>query len=68
MKKEDEIDHEAGIVLNKKIGDEVEAGETLAYIHTNKEETIENAMQRIKLAYTIGVNKPEKYKDILMII
>lgn len=68
MKKEDEIDHEAGIVLNKKIGDEVEVGETLAYIHTNKEEKIEEAIEKLKTAYTIGNTKPEKYKDILKII
>ena len=68
MKKDDEIDHEAGIVLNKKIGDEVEVGETLAYIHTNKQEKIEEATGKLKTAYTIGKTKPEKYKDILNIV
>ena len=68
LKKEDEIDHQAGIVLNKKIGDQVEIGDALAYIHTNKPETIEKATEKLKSAYTIGKTKPEKYKDILKII
>ena len=42
IKKEDSIEHEVGIVLNKKVGDKVKKGETLAYIHTNsKQKAIE---------------------------
>ena len=55
-------------MLNKKIGDQVEIGDTLAYIHTNKPETIEEATERLNLAYEISSYKPEKYKDILNII
>jgi len=33
--KEDDIDPMVGIVLNKKVGDKVSKGETLAYIYTN---------------------------------
>ncbi|QFT89496.1 Pyrimidine-nucleoside phosphorylase [Bacillus sp. THAF10] len=36
--KESEIDLAVGIVLNKKIGDKVEAGESLATIHSNQED------------------------------
>ena len=46
--KEDKIDSLAGIVLNKKIGDKVEKGETLAYIHTNLEDRIEEAEKSIQ--------------------
>ena len=35
---DDVIDMSAGIVLNKKVGDKVEKGETLCVVHTNKEE------------------------------
>ena len=35
MRKEDNIDYTAGIVLNKKVGDYVRENEVLAYIHTN---------------------------------
>lgn len=36
MSAEDDIDYSVGIVLNKKIGDHVEEGDTLAYVHHNK--------------------------------
>ena len=37
MKKEDNIQKEVGFVLNKKVGDKVERGEILGYIHSNDE-------------------------------
>ena len=37
MKKEDDIQKEVGFVFNKKVGDKVEKGETLGYIHSNDE-------------------------------
>lgn len=67
MKKEDKIDNLAGIVLNKKIGDRVDTGDILAYIHTNKEET-KNFIEDMKSAYEILGDKPEEYKHILNII
>ena len=47
LKKEDEIDSSAGIVLNKKTGDYVKENEIIAYLHTNKEEIIEYAKNKI---------------------
>ena len=47
LKKEDKIDNTAGIILNKKNGDYVEEKEILAYIHTNKEEVLEYAKNKI---------------------
>lgn len=41
--KEDEIDLAVGIVLNKKIGDAVEEGETIAVIHANTENVKQSA-------------------------
>lgn len=67
MKKEDKIDSLAGIILNKKIGDKVEEGETLAYIHTNKE-NVEKEIEILKSAYEISENMPSEYKNILDII
>ena len=51
--KESEIDLAVGIVLTKKRGDKVEAGETIAYIHSNKEELIEKAKAGILANYEI---------------
>ncbi|MEG2935613.1 MAG: pyrimidine-nucleoside phosphorylase [Clostridium sp.] len=51
--KESEIDLAVGIVLTKKRGDKVEAGETIAYIHSNKEELIDKAKAGILVNYEI---------------
>ena len=68
IKKEDKIDYLAGIILNKKIGDKVEKGEILAYIHTNDESKIEEAKNEVKAAYKIESERPEEYVHILDVI
>lgn len=68
MKKEDDIDYTCGIVLEKKIGDYVNFGETLCYIHSNREYILEEAINCLKEAYTISEKKPEEYEHILNII
>ena len=45
--KESEIDLAVGIVLHKKVGDSVEAGESLATIHANTE----NIQQVLEILY-----------------
>ena len=49
---DDVIDMSAGIVLNKKVGDKVEKGETLCAVHTNKEE-FEQILKDIENAFEI---------------
>ena len=53
--------------MEKKIGDKVDIGDTLAYIHANRE-NIEEAKQMVEVAYKISKERPEEYKDILDII
>jgi len=65
LKKEDSIDYEAGIVLNKKVGDKVSIGEVLAEIHTNKEHIIKEAETRILNSYKIIGEEVSKKKNIL---
>lgn len=54
IKKEDEIDNQAGIILNKKNGDNVQKDEILAYIHVNNSEKLEEAENRLKSIYKIS--------------
>ncbi len=55
---DDKIDHKVGIVLNKKPGDKVEVGDTLAYIHSmNKDNT--EAYNIIINAYNMSNIKSE---------
>ena len=67
-KKEEDIDNTAGILLKKKIGDVVEEGEALGYIHTNKEEIIKQAKEDLIAAYEITKEKIEKPKTIIEVI
>ena len=57
--KGDTIDPAAGIVLEKTTGDYVEAGEVLAWLHTNQPATIPEAEARFTAALTWGEEKPE---------
>ncbi|MBQ7410260.1 MAG: thymidine phosphorylase [Clostridia bacterium] len=65
--KEDPIDYRVGLIFNKKIGDEVEKGDVLAYIHANSPEKAMECVERIKDAYKIGDRKITK-KNIIEII
>ena len=56
MTKEDVIDLSVGIVLNKKIGDPVEAGEPIAYIHANRP-NVDEAVANLLAAVTITDQK-----------
>ncbi|HOJ45387.1 MAG TPA: pyrimidine-nucleoside phosphorylase [Bacilli bacterium] len=51
-KKEDVIDFSAGIVLNKKVADQVITGDILAYAHTNIEQ-FSDVLDEIKSAFII---------------
>lgn len=53
QEKEDKIDRRVGIVLCKKIGDDVTEGECLAYIHASTAENIDAQIENLKSAYNI---------------
>lgn len=56
--KDSEIDLAVGIVLEKKVGDYVEAGEPIAYIHANDETKCEAAAKRFLEAVIISEERP----------
>ncbi len=66
--KESEIDLSVGIVLQKKVGDFVEAGESLAEIHANDEKKADAAVARFLAACSITGEKPECRELIKAII
>jgi len=63
--KEDVIDHAVGLILNKKVGDKIEAGELLATVYYNDDKNIESSKQMILDAYTIS-NTQTKERDIVI--
>ena len=66
--KESEIDLSVGIVLCKKVGEYVKAGDVLAYIHYNNEEKMQICMNRLLSAYEIGSVKEKERPVILGIL
>jgi len=59
---EDTIDMSAGIILNKKVGDQVKKGELLCTLHTNKD-NVESVVEQVKKAFILQ-NEPIKEEDL----
>lgn len=57
--KDSTIDFSAGIVLKKKVGDLVKAGDTLAVMYASEKERFQTAEERYQRAVKIGDRKPE---------
>jgi pyrimidine-nucleoside phosphorylase len=64
-RKEDRVDHAAGLVLRKRAGDEVRAGETLAELHAESEARLEAGAARFARAVRIG-DAPRKPSALLL--
>ncbi len=57
--KEDDIDHRAGLILKKKIGQWVEEGQVLAELHTAAADKGEEGSRLVARAIAIGPSKPQ---------
>lgn len=66
--KESEIDLAVGLVLERKVGDYVKQGETLAVIHANDLEKMKIAKERFLKAYSFRKEPVEKKKLIKGIV
>lgn len=60
--KEDDIDPTAGIILNKKIGDKIEKGETILAAYTNKPTVIDTVTEQLYGAVEIAEEQPAEQK------
>ncbi len=68
VKKDDAIDHSAGIILHKKTGDRVAKGEALATLYTGKKESIASAEKLFLDALTVSDERKETCPLIYKII
>ncbi len=59
-RKEDIIDEKAGMVLQKNYGDYVKQGETIAVLHTSKQQTLNPAIDLLDDAFLFSECPPEK--------
>ena len=66
--KESVIDHSAGIVMKKKIGDRVRRGDAIAVLYSSGEEKLDRAERCIQGCYTISDRRPEPLKLVVDII
>ena len=67
-KKEDEIDHAAGINIFKKVGEKIAKNEKIAEIYYNNDENVEESKNMILEAFVLTEEKVEKQKAVLKII
>ena len=65
---DDVIDMKAGIILNKKVGDIVDVGDSLAVFYTDREHVLASARARITKAFKVSSAKPESKPMILDIV
>ncbi len=68
VRKEDDIDETVGVMLCKKVSDEVRTGDILAYVHANNEELSAKAVKDLEEVYKIGDIKPKRLEVILGIV
>lgn len=66
--RESVIDLSVGLILEKKTGDFVKRGDTLAWVHGNDSEKIKEAKARILNACQIGEERPEKRRVIIGVV
>ena len=67
-RKEDDIDPAAGLRILKKTGDFVQAGDVLAYLHTESEKSFREGESRYLEAIEFGESAPEEMPLISRVI
>lgn len=68
QKLDDVLDMKAGIVLKKKVGDEVNIGDTLAVFYTDREDVLTSARVRISKAFKVSNKSPNRQPMVLDIV
>ncbi len=64
-RKEDTVDPAAGLLLRKKIGDVVRAGDVLAELHGKTEARLDAGEARLRAAYEVGDTAPPPQQPLL---
>jgi pyrimidine-nucleoside phosphorylase len=67
-KVDDTIDPKAGMIVHRKVGDAVAAGEALVTLFTDRESSLSIARKRIENAFTISSKKPERAPMIVSVV
>ncbi len=67
IRKEDDIDLGAGIVLNKVVGDRVESGDLLATLYSNNNRSLTSAVRLLSKAYTYSETVSDSMSEGIII-
>lgn len=66
--KDSEIDLSVGILIRKKLGDDVKKGEALATLYANDSNKLEEAKKRLAKAYVIGNEQPVRPPHVYSVV
>lgn len=66
--KEDVIDYQVGLIINKKIGDRVEKGDVLGIVHANDEVKMKNAVEELGRCFEFCEEYVEKVGVVLGVV
>jgi pyrimidine-nucleoside phosphorylase len=64
-KKEDSVDPAVGLVLHKKVGDPVQAGEALCTVHYNSDARLAEARRLLEVSYSITAAPPSQKRPLV---
>jgi len=64
-RKEDKVDHAAGIVIQAPVGARVRAGEPLAIVHARSEDLVEKVMRRLQNAWRLSAQEVKRPPHVL---
>jgi len=63
------IDYAVGVTMKRKVGDKVEVGDTIAWLHVQgSEDSVQPVASRVKAAFTIGKAAPEMKPLLLSVV
>lgn len=68
QKKGDSIDHSVGVIIKKKVGEQVKEGELLATVYINNTDNLDTALDLIKSSFEFSediIKEPELIKGII---
>jgi thymidine phosphorylase len=64
-KKEDHVDHAAGIVIEAAVGARVRAGEPLAVVHARSEDLARSVINRLQNAWRLSAHEVKRPPHVL---
>jgi pyrimidine-nucleoside phosphorylase len=64
-RKEDKVDHAAGIVIEAPVGARVRAGEPLAIVHARSEDLVQKVMRRLQNAWRLSAHEVKRPPHVL---